>query len=158
MITDEVVELRDVFPTFYDLAGGNMTKYAFDGQSTMDIQRGKEYRENVDMEMSACWMNKTIVWNGFINKKWKYIYWACEQREELFDLVNDPNEMTDLSTQKPDLVTLYRQMLIDQFKEEGRDSRFLKDGKLNKRCYGINYSPNQPPVPSNITEIYYYHD
>jgi arylsulfatase A-like enzyme len=31
MVTNEVVELRDVFPTFYDLAGGDLEKYAFDG-------------------------------------------------------------------------------------------------------------------------------
>jgi arylsulfatase A-like enzyme len=60
------------------------------------------------MEMGAAWMNKTIVWNGIIHKRWKYVYWACEQREELFDLKNDPNEMLDMSGSRSDLVSLYR--------------------------------------------------
>lgn len=77
------------------------------------------------MEMGAAWMNKTIVWNGIIHKRWKYIYWACEQREELFDLRKDPHEMLDLSKTRTDLVSLYREILIDQFKSENRGSPWL---------------------------------
>lgn len=47
-VSDELVELRDIFPTALDTAGGDLTKYNFDGQSLWSVIKGDKWRTHLD--------------------------------------------------------------------------------------------------------------
>jgi len=79
---DEMVELRDVFPTFYDAAGGDLKdpKYDFDGVSLIDVLRDPSHvtRDYLDLGLDVNYpdSNLTLNWNGIFTKKYKYAYFA----------------------------------------------------------------------------------
>merc|ERR1712046_256372 len=110
---DTLMELRDVFPTLYDAAGGDLSKYAFDGSSIMKLLNDPttEWREWLDMGLEFG-MNSTMTWNGITDGRYKYAFWALEGTESLFDLQEDPDEHNDIAASSSDLVTKFRNRLI----------------------------------------------
>lgn len=58
-------------------------------------------------------MNNTF--SGIITKRFKYAYFAHEQREQLFDLLIDPYEMKDISKELSDVLDYHRGLLVMQF-------------------------------------------
>ena len=78
--TSELVELRDVFPTFIESAGGNHSKMQIDGSSLWSLIRGETWRNHLDFELGLAYSqsNNTLTWNGILTKKYKYIYFAKE--------------------------------------------------------------------------------
>jgi arylsulfatase A-like enzyme len=50
-VSDELVELRDIFPTALDTVGGDLSKYSFDGDSFWSIVNGKKWRTHLDFGM-----------------------------------------------------------------------------------------------------------
>ena len=83
------MELRDVFPSLYDAAGGDLKKYDFDGSSIMTLlkepSKAAEWRQWLDMGLEFG-MNLTMTWNGITDGRYKYSFWALEGTESLFDL------------------------------------------------------------------------
>lgn len=47
-VSDELVELRDVFPTFVDTAGEDVSKFKFDGESLWSIINNETWRTHLD--------------------------------------------------------------------------------------------------------------
>ena len=76
--------------------------------------------------------------------KYKYIYYAYDGREELFDLANDPGEVTDLAgaTAHKDVLRKWRGRLVEHLSERGEE--FVKDGKLAIRKKRFLYSQHFP--------------
>ena len=147
-VRDEVVELRDVFPTFLDVAGLSKPSM-LNGSSLLDLVRDAhskpQWREYVDLEHSPA-VNVTFYWNGLTDGHVKYIYRAYFGDEQIFDLRNDPHEMVDLSG-TPEWnkeLLLWRARLIDQFTREKRGTAYLEGGKLQIRRKAILYSPHYP--------------
>jgi arylsulfatase A-like enzyme len=60
-----------------------------------------------------------------IDNKWKFIYFPFEERSKLFNLVNDPNELTDVSEQHPELVEEYKILTIDRLTQKRAVKRVL---------------------------------
>jgi arylsulfatase A-like enzyme len=137
------VELRDVLPTFLDAAGAPIPDH-LDGKSMLDLVRGntKEWRRFIDLEHSMCY-NKDH-WNALTDGKFKYIYYAYDGREELFDLVNDPNERHNLAAESAHKNTLlqWRQRMVAHLTERGE--QFVSNGKLALRKKRLLYSPHFP--------------
>ena len=137
------VEIRDVLPTFLDAAGAPVPDH-LDGKSMLELVRGntKGWREFIDLEHSMCYSKDH--WNALTDGKFKYIYYAYDGREELFDLVNDPNELHNLSADPANKSALlqWRQRMVEHLSERGEE--FVSDGKLTLRKKRMLYSPHYP--------------
>jgi len=141
------VELRDILPTFLDVAGATIPDN-LDGRSMLDLVRGntRNWRPYIDLEHSMCY-NKDH-WNALTDGKIKYIYYAFDGREELFDLAGDPKEIhnlaADLANKK--LLLQWRQYMVEHLSERGE--QFVSNGKLTIRKERMLYSPHFPKKAS----------
>lgn len=86
------VTLADILPTFVRAAGGTPPADA-DGQDLVAVARGEipQPRKYVHATMS----NHPYV--ALTDGKWKYIWYPQGPTEQLFELVNDPQELRDLA-------------------------------------------------------------
>jgi len=140
----QVVELRDILPTFLDIAG--IEKPAqMDGMSVIPLLEDPDskWREYIDMEHAEIY-EKNNYWSGLTDGRMKYIWFFHTGKEQLFDLSKDPGELTDLSN-NPDYkedVVKWRKLMIDHLQERGEP--YIKDGKLNVFAEKILLSPNYP--------------
>jgi arylsulfatase A-like enzyme len=137
------VELRDVLPTFLDAAGTPVPNH-LDGKSMLELILGntKNWRQFIDMEHSMCY-NKDH-WNALTDGRFKYIYYAYDGREQLFDLIKDPGELYDLAGESSHKNTLrkWRQHMVEHLSERGE--QFVLNGKLALRKKRLLYSPHFP--------------
>jgi len=132
--TDQLLSMVDLAPTLLDLAG-LPDRDGLDGISFADSigRTGHEIRDHVTAE--------TVLWNrdsenahgeyvdpaGFTagrdtinlsvrDRAYRYIY-RSDDRDELFDQVDDSAEVSNLADQQPDLVNRYRQVLADEVRD-----------------------------------------
>jgi choline-sulfatase len=142
---DAPVELRDVLPTFLDAAGVPYDPKWFDGHSMLPLIRGQHngWRGWIDLEHAACYAPETS-WTGLTDGRTKYVYYAWDGREQLFDLVKDPHETRNLAAlpEHRPLLETWRQRMIDHLSERGEP--FVVQGKLGIYKQKILYSPNYP--------------
>lgn len=139
----EVVELRDVLPTFLDAAGARIPGH-LDGHSILGLLRGEGgWRDVIDLEHDVCYDDSNH-WNAVTDGHYKYIYHAQTGEEQLFDLVNDPREEHDLAQESGNrsLVGDWRGVMIDSLRERG--APFVVNGDLDVRPERMLYSPNYP--------------
>ena len=138
------VELRDVLPTFLDAAGKTIPKH-LDGKSLLQLIRGQtqDWRAYIDLEHDVCYSQENH-WNALTDGRYKYIFHAYDGQEQLFDLVNDPGEIRDLSVEKKykSILEEWRQSMVGHFAERGEP--FVKNGKLMLRPKRMLYSPHYP--------------
>lgn len=103
---DDLVEAVDLLPTFIEYWGGSPAENIIDGRSLAPLLRGEQanWRDFVVSEydyFEQAWSPKTgrkpIACNSYMiaDKAWKYVF-APGFPPVLFDLVNDPDELTDL--------------------------------------------------------------
>jgi len=143
-LLDEPVELRDVLPTFLDVAGVKVDPSRFDGRSVLGLVRGKagNWRKYIDLEHSRCYWAENQ-WCALTDGHIKYIYGAADGSEQLFDLDADPDELCDLASDTKHAKTLakWRDRLVTHLAERGPD--WVANGKLalrpQKMLYGANY-------------------
>jgi arylsulfatase len=136
-------ELRDVLPTFLDAAGAPIPEN-LDGKSLLELVRGntKNWHPFIDLEHAMCYNQDH--WNALTNGKVKYIYYAFDGREELFDLTKGPKELHNLASDPAHNSTLlrWRQRMVEHLSERGE--QFVSDGKLTIRKERLLYSPHFP--------------
>lgn len=141
---DQVVELRDVLPTFLDIAGIEKPE-KMDGMSLMALLKNKnsKWRKYIDMEHATIY-EKDNYWAGLTDGKMKYIRFFHTGKEQLFDLVSDPGELTDLSETSDYniILTEWRLLMVEHLKVRGEP--FVKNGKLNVFSDTVLTSPNYP--------------
>lgn len=91
--SDQLVCLEDLLPTFCDLGGARIPK-GVDGKSLAPILRGERraIREDLHGEHSGPFANHFLV-----HGRYKYIWYAHTNKEQLFDLEDDPHELADIS-------------------------------------------------------------
>jgi len=140
----QVVELRDVLPTFLDAAGAPVPDH-LDGKSMLRLVRGetKDWRPFIDLEHDRCYA-KENQWNALTDGRYKYVYHSCLGEEQLFDLRDDPGERDDLAADHAHQATLkeWRQRLVERLSERG--DRFVSKGQLVRRTENLLYSPLFP--------------
>lgn len=149
-VLENVAELRDIFPTFLDVASVSIAKgKMLNGSSLINtlINEGQAqtWRQYIDLEHDICY-NATNHWNALTDGHVKYIYRAYFGDEQIFDVDKDPEENTNLAEDEEWEIILseWRERMVNQFEMEGRGSEWVQNGKLVKRVKDILYSPNYP--------------
>ena len=122
---DQVVELRDLLPTFCDLAGCDTPAHV-DGRSILPLARGETggWREYLHGEHFLQQDSNQWLTDG----REKYVWFSQTGRELLFDLEEDPTELRDLSTARPQRAAFWRERLMAEL--DGREEGFVQNGKL----------------------------
>ena len=149
-VRNELVELRDVLPTFLDAAG--ITKpHIMDGESMLNILRGKPRRKILDLEHAQIY-EKDNAWVALTDGRYKYIYFTLTGQQQLFDLQNDPHELHDLASQglfenDQNLVTKWRKRMIKHLQIRGDE--WVKNGDLVVQEKSIYYGINHPKFLKN---------
>ncbi|RAR44693.1 arylsulfatase [Paenibacillus sp. MDMC362] len=123
----EVIELRDIMPTFLDAAGAEIPP-SVEGQSLLPLCTGRDtaWRSYIHGEQAFGEQSNHWVTDGST----KYIWYSQTGEEQLFDLTADPHETVNLAAntdQEPRLHE-WRARLIQEL--EDREEGFVQDGKL----------------------------
>jgi arylsulfatase A-like enzyme len=143
-VLHQLVELRDVLPTFLDAAGIALPP-AIEGKSMLDLIRGKTagWRTQLDLEHSTCYF-KENVWTGLTDGHFKYVFYAFTGEQQLFDIDADPDELNDLapSSQYADALRTWRGRMIEHLKVRG--PRWVKNGDLMLRPEEILHGDHFP--------------
>jgi len=141
---DEVVELRDVLPTFLDAAQTPPAR-PLDGRSLLRLIAGKDadWRKYLDLEHGICYGPENH-WNALADARHKYVFHAQDASEQLFDLQRDPGELRDLSSDSASDAVLkeWRQRMTAHLAPRG--DHWVKGGRLVARASDPDYSPNYP--------------
>lgn len=147
------VELRDLLPTFLEVAGGTVPS-GMDGLSLLNLMNGRadKWRKYLDLEHATCYSSDNY-WCALTDGKVKYVWRFHTGEEELFDLVNDPHELKDVSKERKykQLLLTMREAMVQHLAERGEE--YVKDGKLQVLKRTILYSPLFPdknPVDTGI--------
>ncbi|MCE5278294.1 MAG: sulfatase-like hydrolase/transferase [Planctomycetaceae bacterium] len=128
-VCDQPVCLEDLMPTLLELAGLECPA-GVDGRSLVDVLRGRSdarVRDVLHGEHSPCYSGPQA-FQMLTDGRYKYIWRPGDGSEQLFDLQNDPGELTDLSRRDGSEVVVWRQRMIERLKM--RPEGFVKDGQL----------------------------
>jgi len=139
----ELVELRDVLPTFIETAGIPESD-DMEGKSMFKLIKGEsgDWRKTLDLEHSQFYWPENN-WTALTDGRYKYIYFATDGDQQLFDLDNDPGEMVNLA-EKPEyekLLNSWRQRMVQHLTVRGEP--WVIDSDLGKHK-GILFGPNHP--------------
>ncbi|MEC3863140.1 sulfatase-like hydrolase/transferase [Mesobacterium sp. TK19101] len=107
-VSDALVECIDFAPTFVEVAGGTPPYHILEGESLLPILRGERSETKRDYVICEYDFSATPVAHlhdiavrdavmfMVADKKWKLCHFEGGHRPMLFDLENDPQELTDL--------------------------------------------------------------
>jgi arylsulfatase A-like enzyme len=125
-VNDSVVELRDVFPTLLDVAGGSVS--GLDGQSVLPLARGESVDWRTDLHGEHLAFGQSIQW--LTDGREKYVWCSGTGAEQFFDLTVDPTELLDLARDpsNSDRVAQWRSRLVEAL--AGRPEGFVDGGQL----------------------------
>ncbi len=143
--SDALVELRDVFPTFFDVAGIPKPE-VMDGISMIRVLKGVESRDILDLEHALIY-EPDNAWVALTDNRYKYIYFTLTGEEQLFDLINDPYEQNNLAgsqNQKIADVESWRQKMIEHLRIRG--DAWVRDGELQIQDSSLYYGKNHPSL------------
>ena len=170
VVSQALVENRDIAPTIYQLTGTleSVQKLdpLIDGKSLLPILNQSDstsgVRHRLDVEHNVVY-DPDIHWNAIVGylrgKIYKYVYFASDGREQLFCLTDDPSERQDLAAHTanphfPSLLALWRKALIRQFQEEKRGEEWITPkGTLVVGRKSINFGPNYPCLSSVSKQV-----
>ena len=130
-IANEVVELRDIMPTLLDAAGLAIPK-TVDGLSLLPVMEKPQtnWRSYIHGEHCTCYSREQemqYVTDGLR----KFIWLPRIDKEQFFNLENDPNELNDLihDPKSQDEIEIWRSYLIQELDQ--RNCGWVKDNKLS---------------------------
>ncbi|HSA08958.1 MAG TPA: arylsulfatase [Candidatus Paceibacterota bacterium] len=143
-VRQELVELRDVFPTFLD-AAGLPRPASVEGTSLLDILRGKPGRKLLDLEHASCYAPKDG-WVALMDQRYKYVYFVHTGQQQLFDLRRDQQELNNLAVKPAGarLVQQWRQKMIKHLSVRGEP--WVQGGELTVLKTPIRRRANNPNV------------
>ena len=129
-VADEVVELRDVMPTLLDAAGLPIPD-TVDGRSVLPLltDEAPDWREYIHGEHCTCYSEEQEM-QYVTDGRRKLIWLPRIDREQFFDLEDDPGETRDLidDPTRQDEIERWRGHLVRELAD--RECGWVKDGKL----------------------------
>lgn len=143
-VRSELVELRDVLPTFLD-AAGLPRPAAMEGTSLLDAVQDRPWRPTLDLEHASCYQSKDG-WVALMDARYKYIYYTITGDQQLFDLKQDPQELRDLAAENDSaaLVKRWREQMVQHLAIRG--AAWVRDGDLVVQPKPILKRANNPNV------------
>ena len=146
-IRDELIELRDVLPTFLDVAGFPKPQ-DMDGESMLNIFRGEQWRTILDLEHAQIY-EPDNAWTCLTDGRFKYIYFTLTGQQQLFDLSKDPDELRDLAMEEEysSLVFQWRKKMINHLSRRG--TPWVVDGDLAIQSESQKFGINDPRYNKN---------
>lgn len=134
--SDAPVCLQDIMPTILEACGVEIPD-TVDGRSVLPILVDPEapWRDAVHGEHSACY-DRSAEMQYLTDGRWKYIWFAEDGREQLFDLRADPYEETDLAaaSEHAEELDRWRSRLVEIF--TARDCGWVDDDRMVPRAGG----------------------
>ena len=131
-VDDRIAELRDVMPTLLDLAGIPIPETVEGHSLISDRRREYLYGEHFEDDRAT---------RMILDGRYKLIYYPVGNRRQLFDLENDPRELTDLAGTTPCVEieeTLTRRLIENLY---GDDIAWITNGRLT----GLPDKAYRPP-------------
>ena len=129
-VAEEVVELRDVMPTLLDAAGINRPE-TVDGASLLPLldAPAEEWREYIHGEHCTCYSPEQEM-QYVTDGRRKFVWLPRLNREQFFDLEQDPGECTDLTADRSRLEEAgrWRSYLVREL--EARECGWVRNGRL----------------------------
>lgn len=129
---NSLVEMRDIFPSLIDLSVGKQVPN-IDGKSFKKCLYNEEYclSDYIHGEHSFGEYSSQFI----VTNEWKYIWFPIKNKEQLFNLKNDPNELKDESnnTEFIGVMNRLRNILIEELND--REEGFVINGILQKKNY-----------------------
>lgn len=125
--SDALVELRDLMPTFLDLADAPIPPQV-EGESLVPALLGGPRRVRDHLHGEHTLFGQSLQW--VTDGRRKYVWMSADGREQLFDLDEDPDELHDLANERdhePDVREL-RACLAESL--IGREEGFVRDSRL----------------------------
>ncbi len=119
-ICEQAVSLVDVFPTIGSAAGTDLSDVELDGEDMAQVADGNCERKTVFSQYSE---GETGIYMA-VNREWKYFYSAGDDKEFLFDRINDPQETNN----KADLPIKesMKQPLLEYLKSENAKNAYVE--------------------------------
>jgi arylsulfatase len=147
-VRDELIELRDIFPTFADACHLAIPE-PIDGSSILNILDEKQdWRKTLCLEHSQVY-EPDNAWVAITDGRYKYIFFTLTGEEQLFDLKNDPDELVDIVKQQSSS-EIYRNLYAELAKELlERGPKWVENGKLQIQTTSDLTGVNFPKLGSS---------
>ena len=98
----QMVSLIDLYPTFLELAGTDLSQTATNGFHSLAALPEMEKRPYLIAENTAPKSQEGVTSRMLRTDRYKYI-WKSDQQHELYDLVQDPGELVNLIAVRPEV-------------------------------------------------------
>ena len=170
-VCDALVEAIDLAPTFVEVAGGKPEYHILEGESLRPILHGEraetlrdyiiceyDYSASPVANMLDANVREAVMFM-IANKEWKMVHFEGGHRPMLFDLVNDPKELTDLgaSPEHQDTIDKMYDMLFAwtrrQSQRTTRSEEQLIEMRTKTRRRGVMvgiYDENDTPLELSV--------
>lgn len=117
--TDALISAVDLLPTFASIAEANLPgDYKADGMDLSQILQGKQeanerikplfWKSGSNKKSKTHWASYAVV-----HAQWKYLSNSDASQQELYNIVADPYEKTDLKERNPEALAKMTQLLAD---------------------------------------------
>jgi arylsulfatase A-like enzyme len=93
----------DLAPTILDLTGVN-SEVLFDGRSLLGPMSGQKLEERSIYIESFNNLKPPQIWLAVVSGRWKLLRQRSKGIDELYDLAEDPGELRDVSSLRPEVL------------------------------------------------------
>jgi len=121
-----LIQFPDVFPTILEILGYGNNATALHGKSFLPVIKGDTDKHRCAIIAGYCKSEHCVIRDD----KWSYIYRGSDGQDELYDLINDAKEKTNV---------------IDKYKQESIRLRSM---------FGNYYIKEQPGISMGLQEKY----